>query len=88
MKFPRRIWALVTQGKGSTPAHRNATHDYSPHGVKPVMPTCDWYVGEDPVHGSKRVSCVGLNVWLVGNTICPFCQKHIEWRMDDTASRN
>lgn len=55
-------------------------------GEKPAMPTCIWLVGEDPVHGSKKVTCVGLDVWLVGNTVCPFCQKHIEWRKDAAAS--
>lgn len=47
---------------------------------KPAMPTCEWIVGEDPVHGSKKVTCVGFDVWLVGNTMCPFCQKPISWR--------
>lgn len=73
--FPA-VWRVIKGGKAP---HRGAAQ-------KPVMPTCVWLVGEDPVNGPKRISCKGFEVWFVGNTICPFCQKHIEWRKDDTAS--
>ena len=71
-----RVWQAIKSGKGPAQGARKVS----------AMPTCVWLVGEDPVHGSKKVTCVGLNVWLVGNTVCPFCQKPIEWRRDDATA--
>lgn len=70
------VWRAIKSGKGPSQGAKKT----------PAMPTCVWVVGEDPVHGSKRVTCVGFNVWLVGNTVCPFCQKPIEWRKDDATA--